>query len=79
MGSHSLFAHTLRASCQVECYARMTMAKGCRLQVYLSMDGGTTGNYVSIALQVQTTLEWVLTFRHQAQPWAGVQYVKVCC
>ena len=42
-GSHSLSAHTLRASHQVERYARMTMAKGCRLRVYLSMDRGTTG------------------------------------
>ena len=43
MGSRSLSAHTLRVSHQVECYARMTMAKGCRLWVYLSTDGGTTG------------------------------------
>ena len=28
---------------QVEHYARMTVAKGCRLRVYLSTDGGTTG------------------------------------
>ena len=41
MGSHSLSAHTLRVSHQVEHYARITVAKGCRLQVYLSMDGGT--------------------------------------
>ena len=33
-------------------------------------------NYVSIALRLRTSLEWALTFRHQAQPWAGVQYVK---
>ena len=43
MGSRSLSAHTLRESRQVECYARMTMAKGCRLQVYLFTNGGTTG------------------------------------
>ena len=36
-------------------------------------------NYVSIALWVRTALEWALTFRHQAQPWAGVQYIKVWC
>ena len=42
-GSRSLSAHTLRASRQVERYVRMTVAKGCRLWVYLSMDGGTTG------------------------------------
>ena len=42
-GSCSLPAHTLRAGRQVERYARMTVAKGCRLRVYLSTDGGTTG------------------------------------
>jgi len=33
-------------------------------------------NYVSIALRLQTSFEWAPTFRHQARPWAGVQYVK---
>ena len=42
-GSYSLSAHTLRASRQVERYARITVDKGCRSLVYLSMDGGTMG------------------------------------
>jgi len=32
--------------------------------------------YVSIALWLRTTLERAPTFRHQARPWAGVQYIK---
>ena len=42
-GSRSLSAYTLRASRQVEHYVRMTVAKGCRLWVYLSTDRGITG------------------------------------
>ena len=33
-------------------------------------------DYVSIALRLRTSLERAPTFRHQARPWAGVQYVK---
>ena len=41
------------------------------------MDVGTTGNYDSISLWLRTTLERELPYRHQARPWAGVQYVRV--
>ena len=41
-GSCSLSAHTLRASRQVERYARVTVVKGCRSLVYLCTDAGTT-------------------------------------
>ena len=57
----------------------VTMASGWRLLVYLCMDVGTTGNYGSISLWLQTTLEQELPYRHQAQPWAGVQYVRKQC
>ena len=76
-GSRLLSAHTLRASRQVERYVRVTVDKGCRSLVYLSTDGGTMGNYGSISLWLRTTLERELPYRHQARPWAGVQYVRV--
>ena len=71
-GSCSLSAHTLRASRQVERYARVTVVKGCKSLVYLRMDAGTTGNYGSVSLWLRTTLERELPYRHQARPWAGV-------
>ena len=37
------------------------------------------GNYSSIALRLRTFLERAPLFRHQARPWAGVQYVKRRC
>ena len=76
-GSRSLSAHTLRASRQVEHYVRVTVVKGCRSLVYLRTDAGTTGNYGSVSLWLRTTLEWEPPYRHQARPWAGVQYVRV--
>ena len=48
-GSRFLSAHTLRASHQVEHYARVTVVKGCRSLFYLRMDTGTTGNYGSVS------------------------------
>ena len=65
-GSRLLSAHTLRVSHQVECYARVTVVKGCRSLVYLCTDMGTTGNYGSISLWLRTTLEWEPPYRHQA-------------
>ena len=50
----------------------VTTASGWRLLVYLHTGVGTTGNYGSISLWLQTMLEWELPYRHQAQPWAGV-------
>ena len=76
-GSRSLSAHTLRASRQVERYARVTVVKGCRSLVYLRTDAGTTGNYSSVSLWLRTTLEQEPPYRPQARPWAGVEYVKV--
>ena len=55
----------------------VTMASGWQLLVYLHTDTGTTGNYGSISLWLQTTLERELPYRHQAQPWAGVQYIRI--
>ena len=51
---------------------RVTTASGWRLLVYLCTVVGTTGNYGSISLWLQTMLELELPYRHQAQPWAGV-------